>query len=543
MKLLVDVFGYLTVLLNGGALIGQAIAIGSILFLVLLLRPLQMAAPFAVGARGIAWGGAALMLLCAGLVVAMQAAVLMSVIGVSAGSAFSAPATVASLVQIGAMMLIVLALMPRGTPGWVLLGLGAIELAAGTFTSHAAARLDDRVPLMLAEGVHQFGVAIWIGGIPAFLFALARARDGREAARIGARFSKLSLLGVGSILVSGVALAYVLVGSWAALYGTAYGTMLSAKIIMFGGLLSLGAANFLLIRRLTKNPDLSFNRLRRFAEVEIGVGLTVILTAASLTSAPPSVYLQNDMVSLHEIAQRYTPAWPLLTSPDHDSLTLPALQAKLDAEAKADQGKPPPAFVPGDGDIAARNASDIAWSEYNHHWAGIFVVLIGFFALLSQAGLRWARHWPVLFFGLAVFLFFRSDPETWPMGQISFWASMRDVEVLQHRFFVLLLVGFAFFEWRVRAGKWAGTKYALVFPILTAVGAAVLLTHSHAIANIRDAQLIELSHTPLALFGVTAGWARWLELRLNPPGSKIAGWVWPVFLMLAGLVLLDYREA
>ena len=84
----------------------------------------------------------------------------------------------------------------------------------------------------------------------------------------------------------------------------------------------------------------------------------------------------------------------------------------------------------------------------------------------------------------------------------------------------------------------------LVFPLLTAIGAAALLTHSHAIANIRDQLLIEITHTPLALAGVAAGWARWLELRLDDgPGKRVAGWVWPLCLVLVGLVLLDYREA
>ena len=47
-------------------------------------------------------------------------------------------------------------------------------------------------------------------------------------------------------------------------------------------------------------------------------------------------------------------------------------------------------------------------------------------------------------------------------------------------------------------------------------GGAMLLTHSHAIANLKDQLLIELTHTPLALAGIAAGWARWLELRLDP---------------------------
>jgi putative copper resistance protein D len=224
-------------------------------------------------------------------------------------------------------------------------------------------------------------------------------------------------------------------------------------------------------------------------------------------------------------------------------LALPALQAQLDAEAAAKRAAPQAAFVPGSGDLPVRNAADIAWSEYNHHWAGVFVLAIGLLALLNQAGVRWARHWPLVFLGLAVFLFLRSDPEVWPLGVEGFWASLRDIEVLQHRFFVIIVVIFGIFEWRVRAGGWKSRRAALVFPLVCAVGGAALLTHSHAIANIKDQLLIELTHTPLALAAIAAGWARWLELRLTPPASRIAGWVWPLCFVFIAALLLLYREA
>ena len=55
--------------------------------------------------------------------------------------------------------------------------------------------------------------------------------------------------------------------------------------------------------------------------------------------------------------------------------------------------------------------------------------------------------------------------------------------------------------------------------------------------------LIELSHTPLALTGITAGWARWLELRADGKVQRWAGWVWPVCFLVVGAILLNYREA
>jgi copper resistance protein D len=115
--------------------------------------------------------------------------------------------------------------------------------------------------------------------------------------------------------------------------------------------------------------------------------------------------------------------------------------------------------------------------------------------------------------------------------------------VVQHRLFVVLIVGFGVFEWRVRTGRTASPNAALAFPLITALGGALLLAHSHAVINAREQLLIELSHVPLALFGVAAGWARWLELRLDPPAGRVAAWVWPICLVLVGFVLLNYREA
>jgi putative copper resistance protein D len=287
-------------------------------------------------------------------------------------------------------------------------------------------------------------------------------------------------------------------------------------------------------------------RVRRFAEIEIAIGFTVLFAAASLTSQPPAVDLLADRASLSDIAERLTPRWPRFTSPDRDQLALFKLQGRIDAAA-AKNAPRPQAYVPGEGLLPPRNAADIAWSEYNHHLAGLLVLAIGLLALLDRTGKAplapWARNWPLLFLLLGGFLWFKADPEVWPLGDVGFWASLRDPEVVQHRIFVVLIAGFAIFEWRVRTGRIRHARAALVFPLIIALGAALLLTHSHALSNLKAQLLIELSHVPLALAGMTAGAARWLELRLDRPGSRIAGWVWPPAFLVVGVILLLYREA
>jgi putative copper resistance protein D len=267
------------------------------------------------------------------------------------------------------------------------------------------------------------------------------------------------------------------------------------------------------------------------------------MAAASLTSLPPAVDLTANRASVADIVDRFVPVAPRLRSPEHDTLALPQLQARLDAEASEHAAHGQTAFVPGSGELPPRNAADVAWSEFNHHWAGLLVIAIGILALMQRAGLKAARHWPLLFVGLALFLFLRADPEVWPLGSEGFFASFRDVEVLQHRLFEALIAIFGLFEWRVQSARRQAGRAAFVFPLITAIGGALLLTHSHALANDKEQLLIELSHTPLAVLGIAAGWGRWLELRLDPPASQVAGWTWPVLFLLIGLLLLDYREA
>ena len=106
----------------------------------------------------------------------------------------------------------------------------------------------------------------------------------------------------------------------------------------------------------------------------------------------------------------------------------------------------------------------------------------------------------------------------------------------------LLCIAFAIFELRVRRQPTEGSILPLIFPLLCAVGAALLLTHSHGTAYVREESLTELSHMPMGVLGVMAGWSRWLELRLPAKDGRIPSWIWPVCIVLIGFGLVNYRE-
>ena len=115
-------------------------------------------------------------------------------------------------------------------------------------------------------------------------------------------------------------------------------------------------------------------------------------------------------------------------------------------------------------------------------------------------------------------------------------------DVLQHRLVVGVLVALALFEWQVRTGRLQNPRWRLAFPLLCAAGGALILTHSHAMFNLKSEFLAEVSHAPLGVFAVLMGWGRWLELRLPEEDRRIPAWVWPVAFTLIGLTLLLYRE-
>jgi copper resistance protein D len=547
--LFVDLFGYLSVVLRGCTLAAQALTVGGVAFLLCVARPRAPwlgDAGYALLRRcgiGIALSAGALALFAL-LSLGSDLAALIEILGYDAADPLRADFVRAGLVQAAAG--VALAALALGRPrahGAFYVVPALVVLGASTATSHAVARLQHQAVLAAVTFVHEAAASTWIGSLPYLLAALSLPIEGKELFPLGRRFHRLAQVSVITLFSGAAALGYAYIGALDGLYGTAYGVMVAVKGAMAATLLGLGYFNSRRVLRLQVDPVGPLLALRRFAEVEVGIGLTVFLATASLISVPPAVDLTRDRLTLGELGARMMPTWPRFTSPEHSELALQILQKKLDAEAAS--GHAPPAYVPGAGMPPPYTATDVAWSEFNHHWAGMFVLAIGVLSLVERAfRARWARSWPLLFAGLAVFLLIRSDPEAWPMGNISFWSSFREPEVAQHRIFMAIITVFAFFEWGVRTGRTRSPRAALVLPLLCALGGAILLTHSHALGNVKEELLIEYTHAPLALLGVAAGWSRWLEVRLpGTDAARRASWIWPTSFALVGLLLIFYREA
>jgi len=198
--------GFLDVLLRGLALCGQALAVGGVFFGLLILRPAARADARWAAAEPrtllLIAAGAAAVVMAQGLSVSLQLGSLVSELDSSLRTALATSyfaASVARTLVCGLVIATAIGLRRR-TPSlgaWlVLVGLSLLLPLGAAGTSHAAARLEHRVPLLALDALHQLAAGVWVGGL--FHLVVAASRDGRRPwpTVLLQRFSALSFAAV-----------------------------------------------------------------------------------------------------------------------------------------------------------------------------------------------------------------------------------------------------------------------------------------------------------------------------------------------------------
>jgi len=531
--------------LRAAGLVGQCLAFGGAAFALFVLRsPRDQPAARALDRTRVLIAAGAL------LAAAAQAAVLVLLVASFADDAvWPIGAVLGSTVGIVGLIRIAISLVAAGAAwtgrrlpgsrahGALLLGATALLPITGALVSHATDRLDGGVWLMATSALHQAAAGVWVGGL--VCAASLAVRTDLDAVDGWLRpFSGLAAAAVTMIALTGIALALAYVATPAAAVGTSYGSMVLTKITLFAVLLVLGVLNHWALHgrvtlagsswpRSVSGPraDAAASAIvwKRRVEVEAGLALVTVFLAASIGSAPPPADVGVQPVTLAEIRSGLTPRWPRFETP---SL----------AELAAGAGL-------GDPD-APRTSEDMAWSEFGHNVSGLFVLAMGVLAMLERTGYApWARHWPLLIFGLAGFVAWNIDPEGWQTGVVGFWQQLLSPEIVQHRIMLAITALFGVAEWRVRSGRHPMSRWRYVFPGVCLMAGVLLLTHVHEVGNGTSAFLMELSHLALGLVSLVVGWSRWLELRLATTGDSHPGRLWGPALAVFGLLLIFYRES
>ncbi|MEU6094130.1 copper resistance protein CopC [Streptomyces sp. NPDC047079] len=129
---------------------------------------------------------------------------------------------------------------PRGRLRFAIVSVLSVALALTWVVSeHAAAGI--QVPVAMTSAVlHLLAMAVWLGGLAALLTALYRTPEDLPA-RAVARFSRLAFTAVAVLVATGVYQSWRGLGSLDALTSTAYGRLLTAKLVAVLFLLTAAA--------------------------------------------------------------------------------------------------------------------------------------------------------------------------------------------------------------------------------------------------------------------------------------------------------------
>jgi len=190
-------------------------------------------------------------------------------------------------------LLAVPAALPSGWRLVLLAGLACVALGVQPWLGHAGAAAGVTGAVLVgAELMHLAGAALWLGGLPAFAFALRRM-TGRGLVRTVQRFSALALAAVLAIALGGAVEGWILVGGFARLSGTGYGQTVLVKTALFAAALCLAAVNRLVLTGRLDGPAaaLAHRRLRATVAVETALGMAIVLTAGWLADLPPGADL------------------------------------------------------------------------------------------------------------------------------------------------------------------------------------------------------------------------------------------------------------
>ena len=202
----------------------------------------------------------------------------------------------------------------------------------------------------------------------------------------------------------------------------------------------------------------------------------------------------------------------------------------------------------GEGEWAG-SKQGVAYSQFNHRFVGLFVLLFGLaelgYGLRCQLPFLTRLVLPGALGIIGGYLLIWSDHEAWPIGALSFVQTFsgQDPEIIQHKFYGVFSATAAVSETIRRIGLGQHPAWAAPLVFLGLAGALLLFVHSHGDHQANRA--IELHHALLGSLGVGAAvssaMVAWAS-GISPQMAKSWELAWAGFIILMGLQLLVYFE-
>jgi copper transport protein len=208
----------------------------------------------------------------------------------------SESALMALLVMIGLATMSVATRPGRGAwpRGWAVVAFSGAGLALGALALVGHTRTMGPAALVLtADLLHVATAAVWFGGLIGLGLTLARASDATPAAAASAvaAFSRMAAVLVALVGLAGVLMAWRILKSWSALFGTGYGLALIVKAAAVLVVLAIAAWNrYRLVPAIAAQPEpaaTAWPALRRTVRVESLLLVAVVATTGVLVTQSP----------------------------------------------------------------------------------------------------------------------------------------------------------------------------------------------------------------------------------------------------------------
>lgn len=199
------------------------------------------------------------------------------------------PGLSALVATAGLALMLVIERVPAAVPPVIRVVPPVVVILSMTLVGHATSR---GVLTGMLLSLHLAGIGYWLAALlPLRRMCVAPMDDPAsddpvaELATLAEEFGRLALVLVAMLVVAGLCYAALLLGSFDALFSTAYAQVLLVKMALVSGVLGLAAVNkFRLVPALRVGTGRATERLRRSIEIEIGIAGPIFLATSLLTT-------------------------------------------------------------------------------------------------------------------------------------------------------------------------------------------------------------------------------------------------------------------